>query len=134
MILWIIDSEPFPIFACEWSVTNEPVYLWNSPNRYSIPQLSQSLVAPIPTFLENVAGIKFRISVYLQKKTTKKTIQFISLKNLSQSFFIYLLYVILHLHVIVNTCDLQGLTCSGLLGRLSIIFGSWLQAFLPIYP
>lgn len=34
----------------------------------SIPQLSQSSVASVPTCLDHVSGIKFRISIYLKKK------------------------------------------------------------------
>ena len=98
------SGEPHPILACERlslsrmplsypimilsPVTNEPVYLWNVPNRsfWSVRQLSQSFVAPVPTFLERVAGIKFRMSVYLQK-----TIKLISLNI---KYLVFVLYSI----------------------------------------
>lgn len=34
---------------------------------FSIPQLSRSFVAPVTSCLKGAAGIKFRISMYLQK-------------------------------------------------------------------
>ena len=48
-------------------VTNQPVYMWNVPDRClsGISQLSQSFVAHVPTFMKHAAGIKF--SRYLQK-------------------------------------------------------------------
>ena len=44
------DVHSYPIMILS-PVTNEPVYLWNVPNRclWSIPKLSQSFAAPVPT-------------------------------------------------------------------------------------
>ncbi len=45
------------------NVTNEPVYLWDDPNRcfWRFPQLSQPFVPAVQTCLKLVAGIRFRI-------------------------------------------------------------------------
>ena len=36
----------------------------------SIPELSQSFVAPVPAILDHVAGIQFKMSEYLHKNNT----------------------------------------------------------------
>lgn len=64
-----------------WPVSSLSDYLWNVPNRCFWAYLSQSLVAPDPTCLKRIAGIKFTISIglYLQRsmKLTRKNINIV---------------------------------------------------------
>ena len=77
-----LSGEPLPILACERLSLSLMLFLdthvflinpftcdkFQTGFFFSIPQLSQSFVDPVPTFLEPVAGIKFRMSVFTQKQ------------------------------------------------------------------
>ena len=76
-----LSGEPLPILACERLSLSLMLFLdthvflinpftcgkFQTGFFFSIPQLSQSFVDPVRTFLEPVAGINFRICLYLHK-------------------------------------------------------------------
>ncbi len=75
----------YPIMILSPAI-NEPVHLWNVPNRciVSIAQPSQSSVAPVPTCLEkHVGGIKLKRSKYV--KTISDVFSLISIFALFKS-------------------------------------------------
>jgi len=66
--LWM--TEPFgdPPFIPNHDAHLFPINLFTKNSCFwSIPQLSQSFVAPVPALLDRFAGIKFKMSEYLQE-------------------------------------------------------------------
>lgn len=121
MILWIVHGKipKFLATVC-WEILIMPhfllnhdtcyyltffFYLWNGLNRYFFEHSTTFLAfcLPIPTFLELVAGIKFRMSENLHK-----TIKFLSL---SSKYAVFVLYSIKYIGWKVHSCFLNFSQC-----------------------
>lgn len=68
---WAFREYPFNDTVTSYQLISLPVEfskLWFYAT-LSIPQLSKSFHAPVPTFQKCVAGIKFRMTMYIYRTT-----------------------------------------------------------------